>query len=160
MIIKNQKELNEIVPLKHLTFSDIRCKHCGTFELNQKRLIFLMLIEHFQNRYGKQKINSFYRCPTHQINIKKQELGKKTLTKQEEQSALDSGHCLGLAIDIGTNNPKKLLQQGIEFDEFLGLGIYPWGCHFDIKPRKAFWQSAGGKYTYYGTAKHLLEAVK
>jgi len=136
------------IRLQYIMFNDIKCKHCGTFNLSPQAFKMLILMDHFFARFRKSKISSWYRCPEHHLKTKETEIGRK-LTDDEKKSALNSGHTQGIAVDITHPDPSEIFKNGIRFAEFSGMGLYPWGVHFDIKPRKSFWRSQGGKYQYF-----------
>jgi len=150
MVIKSQSELEKNIKLEYITFNEITCKHCKTFLINSDSKKMLMVLDHFFQSVGKQKINSFYRCPAHHLETKKQEL-KRNLTDEEKKQALQSGHVQLLAVDLGTRDPRQLYTKAAAFGEWNGLGLYPWGIHLDLKPRRAFWVSSGGKYQYFNS---------
>jgi uncharacterized protein YcbK (DUF882 family) len=75
------------------------------------------------------KINSAYRCKTHNLAVG----GVKT-----------SKHTLGIATDLATNNPKSLyetieylIEKGVLKEG--GLGIYNTFVHYDTRGNKARW---------------------
>ena len=74
-------------------------------------------------------IHSGFRCLTH---------------NREVGSSDDSQHPLGTAVDCHTDEilPEELAALAEGIPEFHGIGIYPWGCHFDVRE--------GGPVTWSG----------
>ena len=155
MKITSQAELEKNIKLSTITFPEIACKHCKTFFFTPNSKKFLTIMDHFFTRNGKQKINSWYRCPAHHLAEKEKEIGRK-LTESEKKSALQSGHVQLVAIDLGGKDPERLFLRAAAFGEFNGIGLYPWGIHIDMKPRRAFWVSQAGKYTYFSSPSDII----
>jgi len=155
MKISSQAELEKAVKLSTITFPEIACRHCKTFIITPESKKFLIIMDHFFTRNGKQKINSWFRCPAHHLAEKKNEIGRE-LTENEKKTALQSGHVQLIAADIGGKDPEKLFLRASAFGEFNGIGLYPWGIHVDLKPRRSFWISQAGKYTYFSSPSEII----
>ena len=54
--------------------------------------------------------------------------------------SMNSPHCKGIALDVRVNNLDniKLLAIAAHMG-FCGLGLYPWGCHIDVRKDLTVW---------------------
>lgn len=141
--------------LKYFNFDEIKCRHCGTFDLNKNSKEFLYLLDDFREFLGYPlSLTNLYRCPIHNADV---------------GSGSGSAHIKAIAADCYNmqNDALDIFTQANKFEKFKGIGIYPEQnfVHVDIKERaltpKLYWvkykDEAYKYFTYFNDAIDFME---
>jgi uncharacterized protein YcbK (DUF882 family) len=132
MIIKSKEELEKWISengIEYFKANEFLCPCCGRVKIDTNLILKLEDLRHY---FGKPiKINSAYRCPTHNTQV---------------GGVPNSAHTKGKAVDIAISNSSdryKIIS--INFNQGIGfkrMGIAKTFIHLDIdnsKPQEVIW---------------------
>jgi uncharacterized protein YcbK (DUF882 family) len=112
----------------HFLDTEFACNHCGKLPENGIAQELIDLLERVREHFGTPVVvNSGYRCPTHNRNVK---------------GASNSQHLLGTAADIRVvDHPPSAVQaylKSICVGKY-GIGSYKTFTHVDVRKKPARW---------------------
>ena len=127
--------------------TEFDCHGFGCCRETKVSLQLVDILQSVRNHFGKAvTINSGYRCKTHNKAV---------------GGASKSNHMNGIAADIAVSGIEPIeVAKYLESIGVKGIGLYTWGCHVDIREKKAFWYSDKQEYrSTFGGAPRVQVSV-
>lgn len=127
-------------PSRHLTWEEMACKDGTPFPEHLKEVAFVLgeQFEHIRSELGMPiRVGSAYR--TEAWNRK---VGGARTSQHKWGTALD-GHTPAL-IELG-HFLDVVLEVARHYKIIRGIGLYPWGIHFDVRPTSRLYRWKGSR---------------